>query len=156
MLSIGLRCKKLFYYSLPRGGSNFISMDVIRIAVAAVAILFALMAFGLAKKISQFSRTGQLTLLAFLLPLIFLYHRKIYIILRTLPRDIRWVNKFLCNTFLYLSYICINEVNNNCNEVSIAILIKSQLDVHLIESVYKQTAIYLHEKIVSLCISTYI
>lgn len=48
-----------------------------------------LMAAGVITKFGSYTRIAQITLAAILVPLICKYHRRIYVILRTLPRDIK-------------------------------------------------------------------
>lgn len=66
-------------------------MDV-RLVYIVLGIV-VLMAVGVGSRIGSFMRIAQITVAALLVPLICRYHRSIYVILRTLPRDIKWVSQ---------------------------------------------------------------
>ncbi|KAK0172573.1 hypothetical protein PV328_005876 [Microctonus aethiopoides] len=68
-------------------------MDI-RFACLVVAIAF-LMAAGVVARIGSFTRIAQITLATLLIPLFCKYHRKLYIIIRTLPRDIKFLYRYL-------------------------------------------------------------
>ncbi|XP_063983457.1 long-chain fatty acid transport protein 4-like isoform X2 [Diachasmimorpha longicaudata] len=67
-------------------------MDV-RFACLVVAIA-VLMAAGIVARIGSYTRIAQLTLAALIIPLLCRYHRKFYVILRTLPRDIKFLYRY--------------------------------------------------------------
>ncbi|XP_015592624.1 long-chain fatty acid transport protein 1 [Cephus cinctus] len=64
-------------------------------SVLLVLAIVALMAAGVAMRLGAFARIAQLCLAAALVPLIYSYHRRIYIILRTLPRDIKFLYRYV-------------------------------------------------------------
>ncbi|XP_011494911.1 PREDICTED: long-chain fatty acid transport protein 4-like [Ceratosolen solmsi marchali] len=64
----------------------------VRFALLVLAILGSLMAAGLN---SRFSFIVQLGFAAAILPLIWTYQRRIYIILRTLPRDVKFLYRYI-------------------------------------------------------------
>lgn len=53
------------------------------------------MAAGAITKFGSYTRITQITLAAIFVPLICKYHRKIYVILRTLPRDIKFLYRYI-------------------------------------------------------------
>ncbi|KAK0179553.1 hypothetical protein PV327_005295 [Microctonus hyperodae] len=68
-------------------------MDI-RFACLVVAIA-VLMAAGVVARIGSFTRIAQITLATLLIPLFCKYHRKLYVIIRTLPRDIKFLYRYL-------------------------------------------------------------
>ncbi|XP_034934353.1 long-chain fatty acid transport protein 4-like [Chelonus insularis] len=68
-------------------------MDI-RFAILVVTIA-VLMAAGVVTRIGSFTRIAQVALVALLVPLFYKYHRKLYIIIRTLPRDIRFLYRYV-------------------------------------------------------------
>ncbi|XP_043275860.1 long-chain fatty acid transport protein 4-like [Venturia canescens] len=68
-------------------------MDV-RLVYLVLGIV-VLMAVGVGSRIGSFMRIAQITVAALLVPIICRYHRSIYVILRTLPRDIRFLYRYL-------------------------------------------------------------
>ena len=61
----------------------------LRFALLVLAIVGSLMAAGLSSRLGLVARLAQLGLAASLVPLLWTYQRKIWIILRTLPRDVK-------------------------------------------------------------------
>ncbi|XP_001603871.2 long-chain fatty acid transport protein 4 [Nasonia vitripennis] len=67
----------------------------VRFALLVLAIVGSLMAAGLSSRLGLIARIVQLGLAAAVVPLLWTYHRKIYIILRTLPRDIKFLYRYV-------------------------------------------------------------
>ncbi|CAD6227693.1 GSCOCG00001373001-RA-CDS [Cotesia congregata] len=68
-------------------------MDI-RFACLVVTIA-VLMAAGVVARIGSFTRITQIAVTALLIPLFYKYHRRIYVIIRTLPRDIKFLYRYL-------------------------------------------------------------
>ncbi|XP_043476759.1 long-chain fatty acid transport protein 4-like isoform X1 [Leptopilina heterotoma] len=60
-----------------------------------VLTIVGLMAAGVSSRIGSFARIAQFILAAAVIPLIYKFHRKIYIIIRTLPRDIKFLYRYV-------------------------------------------------------------
>ncbi|XP_008553438.1 long-chain fatty acid transport protein 4 [Microplitis demolitor] len=68
-------------------------MDI-RFACLVVTIA-VLMAAGVVARIGSFTRITQIAVTALLIPLFYKYHRRLYVIIRTLPRDIKFLYRYL-------------------------------------------------------------
>lgn len=92
----------------------------LRFALLVLAILGSLMAAGLSSRLGLVARVIQLGLAALLVPIVWSYQRKIYVIIRTLPRDIKFV------VFLYY-YFFFSQLNIALNQAPYKSLLTSHL-----------------------------
>ncbi|KAJ8679470.1 hypothetical protein QAD02_015257 [Eretmocerus hayati] len=67
----------------------------VKVALSLLGILCAIMAAIFGTKIITISRVLQLILASTIVPFIWTYHRNIYIILRTLPRDVKFLYRYV-------------------------------------------------------------
>ncbi|XP_066596387.1 long-chain fatty acid transport protein 4-like [Prorops nasuta] len=59
-----------------------------------VLTVVGIMVAGVAARIGSFARIAQVLIAAALIPIVYRFHRKIYIILKTLPRDIKFLYRY--------------------------------------------------------------
>ncbi|XP_014205068.1 long-chain fatty acid transport protein 4-like [Copidosoma floridanum] len=67
----------------------------VRLALLVLAVVGSLMAASLSSRFGLVARIVQLGLAAAVVPLVWTYHRKLYIIIRTLPRDIKFLYRYV-------------------------------------------------------------